>query len=274
MGVGSGHRSGVRALAVAGLLLFSATSACGNGSTGSPKATSKPSPRPGLWVGTVTGYAGLGDDLLEVDIGEKYDQEVDMAFVTQLECGGLNFNLDRDTIDNVYSRAVKAYAPIGSQIGVVRQRESDGGKGYDYRNGMVYHVKDGAPDLASPSMNEEVVGLGVAEPDPNVNVLPESYEDTMAETVAQQRTSMPAENFKNWTLVVRAYLDARKVGRGPLGACVAAQLKDRREAAKQEREFRKWAIGTDGKPGTRDDYGGGGSGDFNVPGWLCPTRFC
>lgn len=237
-----------------------------------------------VWVGTVVGYDGIIDDLIVLDYGGKYEARIDLAHIDWVdsEC---EYATEID-YNAIYTAAIHKAAPIGGKIAVVRAERSYGG--YERDKGFVHFVNAaGAADTSRTSLNERMVAQGVAMPDPEVALRPESYEHTLAETVAQQRDSLPPLNFRYWERFVRAYnhVDVNRVG--PVGKCItallAAEAEAEADAERRERDMDRWRRGPDGREGTHDDYSygderdgssGGGGGSFNVPGGLCPTRWC
>lgn len=232
-----------------------------------------------VWVGEVVGYKGLIDDLVVLDYGAKYPAEIDLARILPIR--RCDYAV-KDDYGQQYTAAIQKGAPIGATVAVVRSRDRDGrfSVGDD---GFLHPVTaDGKPDLAARSLNQRLVAAGLAQPDPTVVVRPEHGQLTVAESVAQQRERMHELDFGYWSSFVTAYVVADKKRLGPVGACASYEVKVRaeREARERERERdrRRYELGPDGRRGTRDDNSYGDSrddgGSFDVPGFLCPTRFC
>lgn len=233
-----------------------------------------------IWVGKVVGYDGLIDDLVVVDYGAKYPARVDLARILPIDRCDYSA---KDDFDEQYTAAIQKGAPIGATVAVVRSKERDGrfASGDD---GFLHPVTaDGKADLQARSLNQRLVAAGLAQPDPTVLVRPDDYQDTIAETIALQRERLSELDFGYWSSFVTAYVVADKKRLGPVGACAAYQLVVIAKREEREREYerdrRRYELGPDGRRGTRDDNsygssGGGGGGGFNIPGGLCPTRFC
>lgn len=232
-----------------------------------------------VWVGKVVGYKGLIDDLVVVDYGARYPAEVDLARILPID--RCDYTV-QDDYDAQYTAAIQKGAPIGATVAVVRSRQRDGSFAYG-TDGFLHPVTaDGQPDLTARSLNQRLVAAGLAQPDPTVVVRPGYGQETVAESVAQQREWLHELDFDYWSSFVTAYVVADNKRLGPVGACASYDVKviAEREAREREheRDRRRYELGPDGRRGTRDDNSYGDSrddgGSFDVPGFLCPTRFC
>ncbi len=247
-----------------------------------------------IWIGRVTGHEGIYGDKVVIEYGGRYPAQVRLAHVDPLH----DCDISDEDYDDQYTAAIQHGAPVGATVAVVRSLRKDGRFEVE-KKGFVHPVApDGTANLSVPSLNERLTRNGVAQPDPRVVLRPEEYEDDLEESIDSAREHLSDLNFKYWRKIVAGYVQADKKRRGPAGKCAAYEVREQlreqereREAEEDrrryERQSRKWRLGPDGREGTDDDYshentrdsgtGGGGSsggGGFNVPGRLCPTRFC
>jgi hypothetical protein len=81
----------------------------------------------------------------------------------------------------------------------------------------------------------------VAQPDPNVEVLPKSYEAKASGTVARQKRRMSTLDFRYWRRLVNAYQEADGDRGGPVGQCatysIRAAKKEKLEEERRDREY-------------------------------------
>lgn len=233
-----------------------------------------------VWVGEVKGYKGIWDDLLVLDYGGEYDAEIDLAHIIQIdECEPYDLV---EGAEKAYTKYIQDAAPIGSRIAVLRSRLSYDHEEFDNEKGMVITLEGQAdPDLNAKSLNERMISDGVAVPDPFADP---DYGESLSDLTQGQKSDMAPEDFAQWQTIVDAYVRAFKKRVGWQGKCtIAAEkaaIKAKKEEKRDEREYRRWELGPDGRRGTGDDYtygderDGSDGGSFNVPGWMCPTRFC
>ena len=233
-----------------------------------------------VWIGTITGYAGYFKDQVSVDYGGKYEADVKLSYVDSVESFGMGQDCTYELGDTGLDRFVAALhkaAPIGSEIAVIRSRA-------DRNGGVLLPITlKGKPDKSKASVNERMAAAGVAIADPYAKD-PQSKDDH--EVFAAQKEDLNHDDFIWWARVVAAGAHASSAGTGLVGQCARAikaeKAAEAKARAKEDAEFRRWERGPDGRKGTKDDYtygdkrddGSGGGGSINVPGWLCPTRWC
>ncbi|WP_156465417.1 hypothetical protein [Knoellia sp. Soil729] len=235
-----------------------------------------------VWIGTVTGYDGFLEDKVSVDYGGKYDAEVKVSYVKRVDQYGDDCTSDLgDKGLDTFVDFLHTAAPVGSQVAVIRS-------GSDRDGGVLLPVTaDRKPDTSKASVNERMVAAGAALVDPFARNLNAKADQ---EVVAAQKVALDPADFAWWIKIVSAATKASTAGTGLVGRCARAvkaeKAADAKAQAKADADIRRWELGPDRRRGTADDYsygdererdgsrGPGAGGLGNVPGGMCPTRWC
>jgi hypothetical protein len=250
-----------------------------------------------VWIGSVTGYSGALDAKPKLDHGAEYPSTVDLALIQPVMTSECEFANLGELV--AYRDYVHQHLPVGSRVADVRWQDLGGAPIRSPEEGFLHPVNtEGAPDLDARTVNESMALAGVALPDPPVGI--DSDGHLSESDLGRARATMSALNFQYYLKIAEAYRIAYADRTGIVGSCATYVLAARERAQAREREQderkRRFDLGPDGQAGTTDDQsdfnddgepdrasgtdpdgfvgGGGSGGSSNIPGRLCPTRFC
>lgn len=240
-----------------------------------------------VWTGTVAAFdAEAIFNFITFDYGGRYPTDIQLARIRPIEC---DLETDRE-YRKAFVQRLSVTVPAGAKFALVRS--TDRGGDPEDSGFLHYLTPEGRPDMSRPTVNEEMVATGLAEPDPEVELRSSgSYEPTpLPQVVDQNRELMSDLDFGYWERFVRAFVEADERREATAGACAEKAIQDRqtylREAREAEERYRRLELGPDGRRGTADDFsdydgdgrrdnnGSSSGGGFDVPDSLCPTRFC